>query len=55
MGGQLGFQVWAPSLIIWVRATRLQVKTGAAYPEFTVQGLRGEGCQRPRLLGRVLY
>ena len=55
VGGQLGFQVWAPSLIIWVRATRLQVKTGAAYPEFTVQGLRGEGRQRPGLLRRVLY
>ena len=54
MGGQLGFQVWAPSLIIWVRATRLQVKTGAAYPEFIVLGLKGEGCQRQPLLWRVL-
>ena len=35
------FQVWAPGLLIWVRTTRLQVRAGAAYPPFTVQGLRG--------------
>ena len=40
------FQVWAPSLIIWVCTTGLQVSAGAAYPAFTVQGLRGEGCQK---------
>ena len=49
-----GFQVWAPSPLIWVRATGLQVSTGTAYPVFTVQGLRGEGRQRLRLLLRVL-
>ena len=46
VGGQLGFEVWVPSLLIWARATRLQVSAGAAYPTFTVQGLRGEGHQR---------
>ena len=54
VGSQLGFQLWAPSPLIWVRATGLQVSAGAAYPAFTVQGLRGEGCQRPWLLPRVL-
>ena len=54
VGGQLGFQVWAPSQLIWVRATGLQVSAGAAYLAFTVQGLRGEGRQRPLLLWRVL-
>ena len=28
--------------------------SGAAYPVFTVQGLSGEGRQRPQLLWRVL-
>ena len=54
VGAPPGFQVWAPSLLIWVCATGLQVNAGAAYPEFTVQGLRGEGCQRQWLLQRVL-
>ena len=54
MGGQLGFQVWAPTLLIWVQTTGLQVSAKAACPAFTVQGLRGEGRQRPRLLQRVL-
>ena len=54
VGGQLGFQLWAPSPLIWVRATRLQVCGGAVYPRFTIQGLRGEGRQRQRLLQRVL-
>ena len=54
VGGQLGFQVWAPSPLICVRATGLQVSAWAAYPAFTVQGLRGEGRQRPQLLQRVL-
>ena len=53
-GGQLGFQVWAPCPLIWVHATGLQVSARAAYPAFTVQGQRGEGHQRPRLLPRVL-
>ena len=47
------FKLWAPSLLIWVRATGLQVSAGAAYPVFTVQGLSGEGPQR-WLLWRVL-
>ena len=47
-------QVWAPSPLIWVRATGLQMSTGAAFPAFTVQGLRGQGHQRPLLLQRVL-
>ena len=54
VGGQLGFQLWAPSPLIWVPATGLQVSAVAAYPAFTVQGLRGEGHQRLRLLWRVL-
>ena len=32
----------------------LQVCAGAAYPAFTVQGLMGWGCKRPRLLPRIL-
>ena len=54
VGALLGFQLWAPSLLFWEHATGLQVSTGAAYPAFTVQGLRGEGHQRPRLLQRFL-
>ena len=49
----LRFQVWEPSSLICVRATRLQVSARAAYPTFTVQGRRGEGRQGP-LLPRVL-
>ena len=45
----LGFQVWAPGQAL----ARLQVRRGC-FSEFTVQGLRGEGRQRPWLLGRVL-
>ena len=54
VGSQLGFQLWAPSLLIWVCTTRLQVGAGAASPAFTVQGLTGEGHKRPQLLRRVL-
>ena len=54
VGSQLGFHLWAPSPLIWVSATGLQVTAGPAYPVFTVQGLRGEGRQKPRLLLRVL-
>ena len=54
VGAPPGFQVWVDSLLIWVRATGLQVSAGAAYPMFTVQGLRGEWRQRPQLLQRVL-
>ena len=46
--------MWAPNPLIWVHATGLQVSAGAAYPALAVQGLRGEGRQRPGLLGRVL-
>ena len=49
-----GFQLWAPSPLFWVHVTLLQVCAGAGHPAFTVQGLRGEGCQRPWLLWRVL-
>ena len=54
VGGQLGFQVWAPSPLIWVSATGLPMSAGATYPVFTVQELRGEGRQRLGLLWRVL-
>ena len=54
VGAPPGFQVWAPSPLICVHATGLQVSAGAAFPEFTVQGLRVEGHQRPRLMRRVL-
>ena len=54
VGGQLGFQLWAPSLLLWVRTTGVQVSVGAAYPVFAIQGLKGEGRQRLRLLRRVL-
>ena len=50
VGGQLGFQLWAPSPLIWVRASRDSGEHGATYPEFIVQGLSGEGHQRLRLL-----
>ena len=54
MGGQLEFQVWVPRPLFWVQATGLQVSARAAYLMFIVQGLRGEGRQRLRLLLRVL-
>ena len=54
VGAPPGFHVWPPSPLICVRATGLQMSAGAAYPEFTVQGQSGEGCQRPGLLPRVL-
>ena len=54
IGSHLRFQVWAPSPLIWVRTTGLQVSAGAAYPAFTVPGLRGEGRQKLRQLPRVL-
>ena len=49
-----GFQVWAPSPLIWVHSTGLQVSAGSAYPMFSVQGLRGDGRQRLGLLWKVL-
>ena len=51
---QLGFQLWAPSPLIWMCATGLQVSARAAYPVFTLHGGSGEGLQRPGLLPRVL-
>ena len=47
--------MWAPSPLMWMHATELQVSAGAAYPGFTVQGLSGDGHQSPGLLQRVLY
>ena len=49
-----GFHVWAPSSLIWVRATGPPVRAGAAYPVLAVQGWSGEGRQGPQLLARVL-
>ena len=46
--------VVGPSPLIWVHAPGLQVSAWAAYPAFTVKGLRGEGRQKPWLLRRVL-
>ena len=54
VGAPLGFQVWAPTPLIWLCSMGLQVIAGAAGPAFTFQGLRGEGRQRPWLLQRVL-
>ena len=54
VGNPPGFQVWAPSPLIWVSATGLPMSAGATYPVFTVQELRGEGRQRLGLLWRVL-
>ena len=54
VGGQPGIQVWAPSPLICVQATGLQVSARAVYGAFTIQGLRGDGCQSLWLLQRVL-
>ena len=54
VGAPLGYHVWAPSSLICVHATKPQVSAWAAYPALTVQGQRGEGCQGPPLLPRVL-
>ena len=45
VGARPGFQVWASTWLIWVRATGLEVSARAACPMFTIQGLRGEGRQ----------
>ena len=47
------FQLWAPSPLIWVRASRASGECRGCFSEFTVEGLRGEGRQRPRLLLRA--
>ena len=49
-----GFQVWAPSPLFWVRGRQASGELWGCFSAFTVQGLRGEGHQRPRLLWRVL-
>ena len=48
------FQVWAPSPLIWVRASRASGERWGCFSSFTVQGLRNEGLQGPGLLWRVL-
>ena len=48
------FQLWGPCLLIWVCARRASGERWGCFSEFTVQGLRGEGRQRPGLLQRVL-
>ena len=54
VGALPGFQVWAPSPLICVRTTGLQVSARAVYGAFTIQGLRGDGRQSLWLLQRVL-
>ena len=48
------FLLWAPSPLIWVHASRASGERWGCFSAFTVQGLREEGCQRPRWLWRVL-
>ena len=43
VGSQLGFQVWAPSQLIWVRATGLQVSAQASFPRVHSPGTEGGG------------
>ena len=50
----LEFQLWDPSPLILVRASRASGQSWGCFSAFTVQGLRGEGRQRLRLLMRVL-
>ena len=38
-----GFQVWAPSPLIWVRTSWASGERWGCFSMFTVQGLRGEG------------
>ena len=54
MGAPPGFQVWAPSPLIWVCASRASGERWGCFSSFTVQGLRSEGLQGPGLLWRVL-
>ena len=54
VGSQLEFQLWAPSPLIWVRASWASGESWGCFSTVTVQGLRGEGRQRPLLLWRVL-
>ena len=48
------FQLWAPSPLIWVRTSRVSGECRGCFSEFTVQGLRPEGRQRPWLLRSIL-
>ena len=50
----LEFQLWSPSLLIWVPASGASGERQGCFSAFTVQGQRGEGRQRPQLLRRVL-
>ena len=50
----LEFQLWAPSPLIWVCARWASGERWGCFSAFTVQGLRGEGCQSLQLLWRVL-
>ena len=50
LGAPPGFQVWAPSPLIWVRASQASGERWGCFSPFTVQGLRGKGCQRLLLL-----
>ena len=43
VGALLGFQLWAPSLLIWVCASRASGERWGCFSTFTVQGLRVEG------------
>ena len=52
VGALQGFQVWAPSPLIWVPVSRALGEHWGCFSAFTVQGLRGEGRQRLRLLPR---
>ena len=50
----LEFQLWDPSPLILVRASRASGQSWGCFSAFTVQGLRGAAHQRSRLLLRVL-
>ena len=47
------FQLWAPSPLIWVRASPASGERWGCFSAVTVQGRKGEGRQKPRLLWRV--
>ena len=50
----LEFQLWAPSRLIWLRNSWTSGEHWDCFSGFTVQGRRGQGRQRLRLLMRVL-
>ena len=47
VGAQPGFQLWEPSPLMWVHASRVSGECWGCLFAFTVQGLTGEGCLRP--------